>query len=89
VLFSFAQRSRLNRGGDVRGQNLRAPWASESHLGLPDWLYCIQSGTGAGALLSIMYGPPSDCKGEVVGRRDSLRKCIRPLVGVVIFSGPR
>src|ERR1017187_455316 len=32
-------------------------------------------------LLLIMYGPPPDCKSRVVGRRVSLRKCIRPLVG--------
>src|SRR5438477_3054184 len=28
-----------------------------------------------------MYGPPPDCKRFEVGRRDSLRKCIRPLSG--------
>jgi hypothetical protein len=28
-----------------------------------------------------MYGPPLDCKGFEVGRRESLRKCIRPLSG--------
>ena len=28
-----------------------------------------------------MYGPAPDCKGFEVGRRDSLRKCIRPLSG--------
>ena len=32
-------------------------------------------------LLLRMYGPPPDCKSRVVGRRVSLRKCIRPLVG--------
>src|SRR5438270_8434543 len=31
--------------------------------------------------LHSMYGPPPDCKGFEVGRRDSLRKCIRPLSG--------
>src|SRR5216684_4220626 len=28
-----------------------------------------------------MYGPPPDCKRFEDGRRDSLRKCIRPLSG--------
>ena len=28
-----------------------------------------------------MYGPPPDCNRFEVGRRDSLRKCIRPLSG--------
>src|ERR1019366_6824815 len=28
-----------------------------------------------------MYGPPTDCKRFEVSRRDSLRKCIRPLSG--------
>src|ERR1017187_6332937 len=28
-----------------------------------------------------MYGPPPECKSRVVGRRVSLRKCIRSLVG--------
>jgi len=31
----------------------------------------------------IMYGPPPDCKRFEVGRRDSLRKCIRPLSGEI------
>jgi hypothetical protein len=32
----------------------------------------------------IMYGPPPDCKRFEVERRDSLRKCIRPLSGVIL-----
>jgi len=36
---------------------------------------------GATSLLHSMYGPPPDCKRFEVGRKDSLRKCIRPLSG--------
>jgi hypothetical protein len=32
-----------------------------------------------------MYGPPPDCKGIVGGEVNSLRKCIRPLVGESIL----
>ena len=33
-----------------------------------------------------MYGPPPDCKRFEDGRRDSLRKCIRPLSGESLSS---
>jgi hypothetical protein len=32
-------------------------------------------------LMLKMYGPPSNCKRFEVGRKDSPRKCIRPLSG--------
>jgi len=41
----------------------------------------IDSGTLWGIGLAKMYGPPPDCKRFEVERRDSPRKCIRPLGG--------
>ncbi len=32
-----------------------------------------------------MYGPPSDCKGRLLQRNYSLRKCIRPLGGEFVL----